>query len=123
MRLLLPREKLTLEDTAPDLPSARGGWRWFIRGLLTNLLNPKVGVFYITFLPQFIPSHVNVIGFSVLLALIHAIEGIVWFVALVLLTQPIARWLRHPRTRTVLNRITGGVFIFFGVRLVLARKS
>jgi threonine/homoserine/homoserine lactone efflux protein len=86
-------------------------------------LNPKVGVFYVTFLPQFIPGHVNVIGFSVLLALIHDVEGILWFAALIFITQPIARWLRHPRTSTVLNRITGGFFIFFGARLALERKS
>jgi threonine/homoserine/homoserine lactone efflux protein len=122
IRLLIQREKPLVPDSA-DQPSARGGWRWFVRGLLTNLLNPKVGVFYVTFLPQFIPGHVNVIGFSILLALIHDIEGIVWFAALVLLTQPLGRWLRHPRTRTVLNRITGGVFIFFGARLALERRS
>jgi threonine/homoserine/homoserine lactone efflux protein len=122
IRLLLQREKPTLLDSTEGIPSSRGGLRWFIRGLLTNLLNPKVGVFYVTFLPQFIPSHVNVIGFSVVLALIHDVEGILWFAALISVTQPLARWLRHPRTSTVLNRITGGVFIFFGARLALERK-
>jgi threonine/homoserine/homoserine lactone efflux protein len=123
VRLLFQREKPTLLDSTAEIPSSRGSLRWFIRGLLTNLLNPKVGVFYFTFLPQFIPSHVNVIGFSVLLALIHDVEGVLWFAALIFVTQPIARWLRHPRTATVLNRITGGVFIFFGARLALERKS
>ena len=123
IRLLLQREKPTLLDSTAEIPSSRGSLRWFIRGLLTNLLNPKVGVFYVTFLPQFIPSHVNVIGFSVLLALIHDVEGVLWFTALIFVTQPVARWLRHPRTTMMLNRITGGVFIFFGARLALERKS
>jgi threonine/homoserine/homoserine lactone efflux protein len=123
IRLLLQREKPTLLDSIAEIPSSRGSLRWFVRGLLTNLLNPKVGVFYVTFLPQFIPSHVNVIGFSVLLALIHDVEGVLWFAALIFVTQPIAHWLRHPRTATVLNRITGGVFIFFGARLAFERKS
>lgn len=123
IRLIFQREKPTLPESAPVTTSSSGSLRWFIRGLLTNLLNPKVGVFYVTFLPQFIPSHVNIVGFSVLLALIHNVKGILWFAALIFVTQPIARWLRHPRTTIVLNRITGGVFILFGVRLALERKS
>jgi threonine/homoserine/homoserine lactone efflux protein len=123
IRLLVQPEKPSVLDSAGEIPSARGSLRWFGRGLLTNLLNPKVGVFYVTFLPQFIPSHVNVIGFSVLLALIHDVEGVLWFAALIFLTQPLARWLRRPKTLTVLNRITGGVFILFGARLALERKS
>jgi len=123
IRLLLQREKPVSLDSMGEAPSSHGTLRWFLRGLLTNLLNPKVGVFYVTFLPQFIPSHVNVIGFSVLLALIHDVEGILWFAALIFITQPLARWLRHPRTSTVLNRVTGGVFIFFSARLAFERKS
>jgi len=123
LRLLFQREKPVVLDSTGEAASSRGSLRWFIRGLLTNLLNPKVGVFYVTFLPQFIPSHVNVIGFSVLLALVHDVEGVLWFAALIFVTQPLARWLRHPRTSTVLNRITGGVFILFGARLAFERKS
>jgi threonine/homoserine/homoserine lactone efflux protein len=123
LRLLFQREKPVLLDSTGEEASSRDSLRWFIRGLLTNLLNPKVGVFYVTFLPQFIPSHVNVIGFSVLLALVHDVEGILWFAALIFVTQPLARWLRDPRTTMVLNRITGGVFILFGARLALERKS
>ena len=122
IRLLFQREKPVLLDSTGEA-AARGSLRWFVRGLLTNLLNPKVGVFYVTFLPQFIPSHVNVIGFSVLLALIHDVEGVLWFAALIFVTRPLVRFLRHPKTSTVLNRITGGVFIFFGARLALERKS
>src|SRR5258708_21441230 len=96
IRLLFQREKPALQDSTWETPSARGSLRWFIRGLLTNLLNPKVGVFYVTFLPQFIPSHVNVIGFSVFLALIHAVEGVLWFSPLIFVTQPIPPCLPHP---------------------------
>lgn len=123
IRLLLQREKPSVLDSAREIPTSHGSLRWFGRGLLTNLLNPKVGVFYVTFLPQFIPSHVNVIGFSVLLALIHDVEGVLWFATLIFVTRPIARWLRQPKTTTVLNRITGSVFILFGARLAFERKS
>ena len=131
-RMLLQRERPLADDpeTNPQRVggsmarhSAAAGAPWFFRGLLTNLLNPKVGVFYVTFLPQFIPSHVNIVGFSVLLALIHDIEGILWFAALIFATRPLAHWLRRPKTLTMLNRVTGGVFIFFGARLALERKA
>ena len=109
-------------------PSAMGAavnasppW-WFVRGLLTNLLNPKVGIFYVTFLPQFIPSGVSLTSFSVLLACIHATEGILWFSVLTLATRPLARWLKRPRVVRTLDRATGTVLIGFGLALVFDRR-
>lgn len=107
IRLLRQRESLRFDTTNPatGLQQQAGSSRCFVRGLLTNLLNPKVGVFYVTFLPQFIPSGVNVVGFSVLLALIHDVEGILWFAALTLATQPLVHWLCRPKILTILNRV------------------
>jgi threonine/homoserine/homoserine lactone efflux protein len=96
--------------------------RWFVRGLLTNLLNPKVGVFYVTFLPQFIPAGVAVTSFSMLLAAIHATEGILWFALLTLATRPLSRWLRKPSVAPMLDRATGTVFVGFGVGLLLDNR-
>jgi threonine/homoserine/homoserine lactone efflux protein len=96
--------------------------QWFIRGLLTNLLNPKVGVFYITFLPQFIPAGVSVTRFSMLLAAIHAVQGILWFLLLTLATRPRSNWLRRPHTAQTLDRLTGVVFVGFGLGLALDNR-
>ena len=63
-------------------PAPRRG-NWWLRGLLTNLLNPKVGVFYVSFLPQFVPAHVAAAPFIFLLAVIHAVLGLLWFAALI----------------------------------------
>lgn len=125
IRLWRLRETVSFEEPSrtTDLGQRTGVMQWFFRGLLTNLLNPKVGVFYVTFLPQFIPHGVNVVGFSVVLALIHAVEGVLWFAALTLATRPLVRWLRRPRILKLLNRVTGGVFIFFGARLALERRA
>lgn len=97
--------------------------RWFLRGLLTNLLNPKVGVFYVSLLPQFVPADVPVIRFSVLLAGIHAAMGLFWFAALVLATRPLARWLCRPTVTHSLDALTGLALMAFGLRLVLVKPT
>jgi len=102
---------------AADSPS-----RWFARGFLTNVLNPKIGVFYATFLPQFIPAGVNVLGFSLLLAGLHAAMGMIWFAMLVAATRPLGRWLARPGVKRAMDRLTGLVFVAFGLRLVLERR-
>ena len=94
---------------------------WFRRGLLTNMLNPKVGIFYVSFLPQFVPPGANVPMTTILLAAIHAGLGLLWFVALIAATRPIAKALRRPKVIRTLDRLTGGLFILFGARLALSR--
>jgi RhtB (resistance to homoserine/threonine) family protein len=93
--------------------------RWFVRGLLTNLLNPKVGIFYVTFFPLFIPTGINVVAFSMLLASIHVVEGIVWFAVLIAAVRPLSIWLRNARLAKAFDRITGVVFVGFGLGLLL----
>ena len=92
---------------------------WLKRGLLTNLLNPKVGVFYLSFLPQFIPVGVQVWSFSILLALIHATEGLLWFLLLTNATELISSWLRQRRVVMALDSLMGAILIAFGLKLVL----
>ncbi len=94
---------------------------WFVRGLLTNLLNPKVGVFYVSFLPQFIPAGASVPVTTLLLAAIHSALGLLWFLLLIGATRPLARALRNGRIVRALDRVTGGVLIFFGLKLALSR--
>ena len=96
--------------------------RWFVRGLLTNLLNPKVGLFYVTFLPQFLPAGVPVTAYSVLLASIHAAEGMAWFAGLTLGVGFAGRWLRSPVVSGWLDRATGAVLLAVGVRLLIAER-
>jgi threonine/homoserine/homoserine lactone efflux protein len=94
----------------------------FTTGLLTNLLNPKVGVFYVSFLPQFVPEGVAVAPYILLLGAIHAALGLVWFASLILATRPLAGWLRRPRVVQTCDRLTGGMFVAFGVGLVLQTR-
>ena len=105
---------------AADPEGAAGG---FSQGLLTNLLNPKVGVFYLTFLVQFVPAGVPAAPFVFLLACIHVALGLAWFALLIAATLPLARILRRPAVIRALDRATGGVFVLFGVRLALAPRG
>jgi threonine/homoserine/homoserine lactone efflux protein len=118
--ILMPRAPLALELAEKvSSPSSRS---WLGRGFLTNLLNPKVGVFYVSFLPQFLPAHVAAGPFIFLLAVLHALMSVVWFALLIVATRPIARTLKRPSVVRRLDRLTGIVFVSFGVRLALARR-
>ncbi|MGH8181070.1 MAG: LysE family translocator [Steroidobacteraceae bacterium] len=118
--LLKPRSRFDLElGERARSPRSRS---WLGRGYLTNLLNPKVGVFYVSFLPQFLPAHVPAGPFIFLLAVLHALMGIVWFGLLIVATRPIARALKRPATIRLLDRLTGVVFVGFGVKLALIRQ-
>jgi threonine/homoserine/homoserine lactone efflux protein len=93
--------------------SSRGVGDAFKRGFFTNILNPKVGVSYVTFLPQFIPHSVNVAASLLVLAGLHVLLTSAWFALLVALTIPLARFLAKPRVVKVLDRLTGLVFVGF----------
>jgi threonine/homoserine/homoserine lactone efflux protein len=95
--------------------------RWLKRGLLTNLLNPKVGVFYLSFLPQFIPAGVQVWSFSMLLALIHAAVGFLWFLLLTNATELLSSWLRQRRVVVALDSAMGAIFLGSGLRLAFEK--
>jgi threonine/homoserine/homoserine lactone efflux protein len=94
---------------------------WLRRGLLTNLLNPKIGVFYLSFLPQFIPPGVQVWSFSILLASIHAAEGLLWFLLLTNATKFFSSWLKRRRVVMAFDSAMGAVFIGFGLKLAFDR--
>lgn len=118
-QLLLGRASSLGEPDAQHTTAS--GWQWLWRGVLTNLLNPKVGLFYVTFLPQFIAPGEDVLTLSVLMALIHALMGALWFGVLVLVAARAGAWLRSPRLQRQLDRLLGLAFIGFGLRLALNR--
>jgi threonine/homoserine/homoserine lactone efflux protein len=103
--------------------TAEGARAPFATGALTNLLNPKVGVFYVSFLPQFVPHGVTVAPFVLLLGSIHVLLGLLWFACLIAATRPIARWLRRPTVIRGFDRLTGALFLAFGVGLAIESRS
>lgn len=117
--ILKPRTRFELTG-AQTAPRSDLGWLW--KGALNNLLNPKAGVFYVSFLPQFVPAHVRAAPFMFGLACIHVAMGLVWFAVLIGATRPIAGFLQRASVVRWLDRLTGGVFLGFGVRLAMERR-
>jgi threonine/homoserine/homoserine lactone efflux protein len=91
----------------------------FRAGFLTDLLNPKVGVFFVTFLPGFVPAGHSVSVVSLLLGAIFLVESAAYLAVLVVLSGRVARWMATPRIRRRLDGLMGAVFVGFGARLAL----
>lgn len=113
-----PRESFVVNAGGP----LQGNRSAFGTGLLTNLLNPKIGVFYVSFLPQFVPHGISVGPYILLLAVIHALLGLIWFACLIGATRPISGYLRRPTVVKGADRLTGAVFVAFGIGLALESR-
>lgn len=101
--------------------SRAGAWPAYRQGLLSNLLNPKIAVFYTTFLPQFMAPGDPVFATSLLLAGIHITMVLAWLFIYTFLVTRAGNVLRRPRFKAAIERFTGTVLIGFGLRLGLER--
>jgi threonine/homoserine/homoserine lactone efflux protein len=88
-------------------------------GLATDLLNPKVGVFFVTFLPAFVPHGQPVGSTLILFGAIFILLTAAYFAMLLVLAGRITGWMRDPRIQRRLDRATGLVLVGFGVRLAV----
>ncbi|MEV0236150.1 LysE family translocator [Nonomuraea sp. NPDC050786] len=114
LRMLLARQPA--HDEPEQAVRFMGG---FTRGLVTNLLNPKVGAFYVAMLPQFIPDGAPHAVMGLLLAGVHVAEGLLWSAVLIGFASLMSGFLRTPTVRRVLDRLTGVVIVGFGIRLAV----
>ena len=100
------------------LGSDRGSRRRpFRQGLLTNIFNPKIALFYTTFLPQFIGPGDPVLLLSIAMASVHIALGIVWLSAYAWLLDRAVDAFRGSRLRRTLDAVTGAVLVAIGVRV------
>ncbi|MEB6478275.1 LysE family translocator [Acinetobacter vivianii] len=95
---------------------------WFIKGFWGNLLNPKVGIFYISFLPQFIPQSSSPIIWTIGLVMIHVVIGLIWSIFLIAAMQSISSYLKRPKFIQYMDRIAGSVFILFALKLAFSKR-
>lgn len=109
----------------PASPTARAALpagRAFRQGLVNNLLNPKIAVFFTSFLPQFVDPSRAILPQTVLLGAIHLALSVVWLLGYAAVASRAADLLRRPRIGAALERLTGAVLIGFGLRLATERQ-
>ena len=92
-------------------------WRAYRLGLLTNVANPKAGVFAVSFLPQFVPHGARVLPVLILLSLIWALIDTVWYLSLIWLAGRAGRAFARPSVRRRVEQLSGIVLVALGLRL------
>ncbi len=106
----------------PPAPGSVKGRSPFRQGLLTNVLNPKIAVFYSSFLPQFVGPGDNVLLPSVLLAGVHIVMGLAWLSAYAWALDRAAARFASSRLRRTLDVLMGTALVAVGVRLAMERR-
>jgi len=123
---LLRRAWRRAPEAAAAAGAARGPaqafWAEFRAGLLTNVLNPKVALFFLAFLPQFVPAAApSKTAAFLLLGAWFAVQGTLFLALLVLLASRLARWQAAAAARRALGTLGGLLFIALALRLLGAR--
>ncbi|GKU78871.1 LysE family translocator [Paenibacillus sp. L3-i20] len=91
----------------------------YLQGAVSNILNPKTVLIYITFMPQFIDLNGNVTQQLIILGLILTLIAVSWFLTLVYLLGHVKKWLRKPKFQNIFQKSTGVMLIGFGVKTVI----
>ncbi|MBE4740080.1 MULTISPECIES: LysE family translocator [Streptomyces] len=107
------------EGEADLEPEAASLWRSFGRGMLNNLANPKVGVFYGATIPQFIPEGVSPALMGTALAAVNALEAVIWYGLISLGAHGLRTWMRRRSVRRNVDATAGTVMIAFGIAMAV----
>ncbi len=110
------------EPAEVDTLGATGRRGAYLRqGFLSNALNPKVALFFVTFLPQFLPTESgSPRADALLLSAVFAVLYVAWFSTYVAAVAHLGRWLRRPAVRARVDRVTGVLLVAFATRLATA---
>jgi threonine/homoserine/homoserine lactone efflux protein len=121
LRVLLRRRHQVASDSSENAGDQRSAAA-LGSGLLSCALNPKVGLFFLAIVPQFVPPHSSLFTTVLTLGLIDAAVAFAWFMILALIAARAVIWLRRPRVTTVLNRVSAGILTTFGVATVASAE-
>ncbi|WP_121663575.1 LysE family translocator [Metabacillus litoralis] len=94
----------------------------FKQGLISNVLNPKVAMFFLTFLPQFIQTGENATQQLIIMGVIYTLLSISWFFIYVFFINYLREWLLSPTVQGIMDKATGLVLIGFGLKLALDKN-
>jgi threonine/homoserine/homoserine lactone efflux protein len=101
--------------------TAQANWKYLRHGFLSNALNPKVALFFVTFLPQFLSSDAaSPRAQALMLSAVFALVYVAWFGLYVIAVERLARWLRRPTVRARIEQVTGLGLIGIATRLATA---
>lgn len=97
----------------------------FYQAFLTNSLNPKVALFFLAFVPQFIsPDAPNKALSFIFLGLVFNVNGMIWCHFLAWTSSSVSKKLKqNPMVTKCLTKFTGGLFLYFGIKLALSKQS
>jgi threonine/homoserine/homoserine lactone efflux protein len=114
------------DPVMPELPGSRRrsfatARAAYTQGLLTNVLNPKVVLFFLSLMPQFIPAGASVVVWTTLLTAILVVAALSWFGLVAVLVVQLRGVLTRPRVTRVVEGTTGAIFIGLAGRLALER--
>ncbi|MBC7723336.1 MAG: LysE family translocator [Burkholderiaceae bacterium] len=87
----------------------------FLAGLLSTMTNPKVGLFFLAIVPQFLPTDASAFGVTMLLGLTVAVIGLLYLVILAGIAARATLWLRRPLVATRIERVSGTILALLGV--------
>ena len=95
----------------------------FKQGFLTNILNPKVAVFFLSFLPQFVTTGINTLLSFLLLGITYTVLTAIWSILYVYLINQISAFMKKPRTQLAIEGLTGTILIGFGIKLFFEKAQ
>ncbi len=95
----------------------------FKQGFLTNVTNPKVAVFFLTFLPQFVDGKGETFLPFLMMGVIYTVLTALWFIFYVYLLDRISAFMKKPKTKVIIEGVTGAILIGFGIKLAFEKSQ
>ncbi|ACK97106.1 LysE family translocator [Bacillus thuringiensis] len=121
--LLAVRNKEGVDTNDISLNNENKHTSCFRQGFLTNLLNPKIAVFFLTFLPQFLNPNHNTFIQLLVMGLTYLVLTAFWFAFYIFLIDKISAFMKKPKTQRYIQGLTGIVLIGFGVKLAFEKSN
>jgi threonine/homoserine/homoserine lactone efflux protein len=122
LRALLRRRQEVASELSESPTRTQTSFSAFGSGLLSCVLNPKVGLFFLAIVPQFVPPHSSLFTTVLTLGMIDTAVAFAWLLVIAFFAARAVGWLRRPRMTTLLNRISAAILAAFGVVTVASAE-